>query len=98
VRSDNPGPDILYNVGQDAHRPREPDRSRFRRHGRRGLDGRPRRVRRRAGDRFCPVEEGATAYRALQQGELAVLPHTAGGINTTGVRTSIEFFERYCRK
>jgi pimeloyl-ACP methyl ester carboxylesterase len=45
-------------------------------------------------DRFCPVEEGVTAYRALQNGELAVLPNTPAGLNPAAVKTTIEFFER----
>ena len=32
-------------------------------------------------DPFCSVEEGASAYRALPDGELAVLPNTAVGIS-----------------
>ena len=43
---------------------------------------------------FCTVEEGAAAYRALPDGELAVLPNTAGGINAVATDTTIEFFER----
>jgi hypothetical protein len=46
-------------------------------------------------DRLCPVEEGVTAYRALQNGELAVLPNTPAGLNPAAVRTTIEFFERH---
>jgi pimeloyl-ACP methyl ester carboxylesterase len=45
-------------------------------------------------DRFCTIEEGVTAFRALQQGELAVLPNTPGGVNLAAVETTIEFFER----
>jgi pimeloyl-ACP methyl ester carboxylesterase len=51
-------------------------------------------------DRHCTVEEGVTAYRALKDGELAVLPNTpamnAGGWldSGTAVKTTIEFFER----
>ena len=49
-----------------------------------------------AGDRdpFCSVEEGAKVYRALRDGELAILPNTAVGITPTAVETTIEFFER----
>jgi pimeloyl-ACP methyl ester carboxylesterase len=45
-------------------------------------------------DRFCTVEEGARAYRALRDGELAVLPNTAAGNTPVTVMTAIEFFER----
>jgi pimeloyl-ACP methyl ester carboxylesterase len=46
-------------------------------------------------DQFCTVEEGVTAYRALRDGELAVLPNAAhGGIDSTAVNTTIEFFRR----
>jgi pimeloyl-ACP methyl ester carboxylesterase len=49
-----------------------------------------------AGDRdpFCTVEEGAAACRALQAGELAVLPGTGHLITPAAVRATIEFFER----
>jgi pimeloyl-ACP methyl ester carboxylesterase len=46
-------------------------------------------------DRFCTVEEGARAYRALRDGELAVLPNTAAGNTPVAVRTAIEFLERH---
>jgi len=45
-------------------------------------------------DPFCTVEEGAAAYRALQAGQLAVLPDTGHLITPTAVQTTIEFFER----
>lgn len=45
-------------------------------------------------DQFCSVEEGATAYRMLQDGELAVLPDTGHLITPAVVATTIEFFER----
>jgi len=48
-------------------------------------------------DRFSTVEEGLIAYRALQVGELAILPNTPGGINLAAVKTTIEFFERRLR-
>jgi pimeloyl-ACP methyl ester carboxylesterase len=44
-------------------------------------------------DQFCSVEEGATAYRMLPDGELAVLPDTAHLITPRVVETTIEFFE-----
>ena len=46
-------------------------------------------------DPFCTVEEGATAYRALQYGELAVLPNTGHFISPSAVQVSIEFLERH---
>jgi pimeloyl-ACP methyl ester carboxylesterase len=45
-------------------------------------------------DPFCPVEEGAAAYRALPAGELAVLPNTGHLITPAAVQATIEFFER----
>ncbi|MFN2591527.1 MAG: alpha/beta fold hydrolase [Candidatus Dormibacteria bacterium] len=45
-------------------------------------------------DQFCPVEEAVSSYRALRDGELAVLPNTPGGINAAAVQMMIDFFER----
>jgi pimeloyl-ACP methyl ester carboxylesterase len=45
-------------------------------------------------DAFCSVEEGVTAYRALQAGELAVLPNTGHLITPGAVETAIEFLDR----
>jgi pimeloyl-ACP methyl ester carboxylesterase len=45
-------------------------------------------------DPFCPVEEGAAAYRALPAGELAVLPNTGHLITPSAVQTTIEFLEQ----
>jgi len=45
-------------------------------------------------DPFCTVEEGAIAYRALQDGELAVLPNTGHMITPAAVRVTIDFFQR----
>jgi len=45
-------------------------------------------------DPFCTVEEGAAAYRALQAGELAVLPDTGHLITPAAVQTTIKFLER----
>jgi pimeloyl-ACP methyl ester carboxylesterase len=45
-------------------------------------------------DPFCSVEEGATAYRALGDSELAVLPNTATGITPGAVQAAIHFFQR----
>ncbi|HVR61910.1 MAG TPA: alpha/beta hydrolase [Polyangia bacterium] len=46
-------------------------------------------------DPFCTVEEGAMAYRALAQGELAVLPGTGHLINEAAVETTIAFLRRW---
>jgi pimeloyl-ACP methyl ester carboxylesterase len=46
-------------------------------------------------DPFCTVEEGASAYRALHDGELAVLPNTGHLITPAAVQVSIEFLERH---
>ena len=45
-------------------------------------------------DPFGSVEEGVAAYRALQDGELSVLPGTRGGITPAGVQATIEFLAR----
>jgi pimeloyl-ACP methyl ester carboxylesterase len=45
-------------------------------------------------DQFCSVEEGVTAYRMLQDGELAVLPNTGHLITPAVIQTTIEFFQR----
>lgn len=45
-------------------------------------------------DQFCSVEEGVTAYRMLQDGELAILPDTGHLITPAAVQATIEFFER----
>ena len=45
-------------------------------------------------DNFCSVEEGVTAYRMLQDGELAILPNTGHLITPAAIETTIEFFER----
>ena len=46
--------------------------------------------------RICalPVELGASAYRALPHGELAVLPNTANGITPAALQITTEFFQR----
>jgi pimeloyl-ACP methyl ester carboxylesterase len=46
------------------------------------------------GDPFEPLEEAVTVYRALRDGELAVLPGTAVGISSTAVATMIDFVTR----
>jgi pimeloyl-ACP methyl ester carboxylesterase len=45
-------------------------------------------------DPFCSIEEGASAYRTLPDGELAVLPNTAVGISPAAVQAAIQFFQR----
>lgn len=45
-------------------------------------------------DAFCSVEEGVTAYRQLQHGELAILPNTGHLIPPAAIATTIEFFTR----
>ena len=45
-------------------------------------------------DPFCTVEEGAAACRAMQAGELAVLPDTGHLITPAAVQTIIDFIER----
>jgi pimeloyl-ACP methyl ester carboxylesterase len=45
-------------------------------------------------DPFCTVEEGVSAYRALAQGELAVLPSTGHLIDPASVHATIEFLVR----
>jgi pimeloyl-ACP methyl ester carboxylesterase len=48
-------------------------------------------------DEFSPIEEGVGCYRALEQGELAVMPNHAHLISPSAVRASIEFLERHQR-
>jgi pimeloyl-ACP methyl ester carboxylesterase len=45
-------------------------------------------------DPFCTVEEGAAMYRALRDGELAILPNTGHVITTGAVQAMMDFFER----
>ncbi len=45
-------------------------------------------------DPFCSIEEGACAFRALPEGELAILPGNGNGVNRTAVQAMIEFFAR----
>jgi pimeloyl-ACP methyl ester carboxylesterase len=45
-------------------------------------------------DEFCSVEEGVRAYRALTDGELAVVPATGHIITPTLVELMVEFLER----
>lgn len=46
-------------------------------------------------DPFCTVEEGAAACRALQTGQLAVLPDTGHLITPAAVEAIIDFFQRH---
>jgi pimeloyl-ACP methyl ester carboxylesterase len=46
-------------------------------------------------DEFCSVEEGVRAYRALPQGELAVVPNTGHIITPPLVELMVEFLERW---
>ena len=46
-------------------------------------------------DEFCSVEEGVRAYRALAQGELAVVPSTGHVITPPLVELMVEFLERW---
>jgi pimeloyl-ACP methyl ester carboxylesterase len=46
-------------------------------------------------DDFCSVEEGVACYRALEQGELAVLPNHGHFISPSAVQATIEFLERH---
>jgi pimeloyl-ACP methyl ester carboxylesterase len=46
-------------------------------------------------DEFCSVEEGVRAYRALTEGELAVLPATGHIITPPLVELMAEFLERW---
>ena len=45
-------------------------------------------------DPFCSIEEGVTAYRALQDAEFGVLANTATGITAAAVQAMIQFFQR----
>ena len=46
-------------------------------------------------DEFCSVEDGVRAYRALREGELAVVPNTGHFINPPLVELMVEFLERW---
>jgi pimeloyl-ACP methyl ester carboxylesterase len=45
-------------------------------------------------DPFCTVEEGTICYRALPNGELAVLPNTGHLIDAVAVHAAVEFLRR----
>jgi pimeloyl-ACP methyl ester carboxylesterase len=46
-------------------------------------------------DGFCSVEEAAIAYRALRDGELAILPNTDHVITEAAVAAMVDFLERH---
>jgi len=46
-------------------------------------------------DEFCSVEEAVTAYRALPNGELGILPNTGHLISAAAIAATIEFLERH---
>jgi pimeloyl-ACP methyl ester carboxylesterase len=46
-------------------------------------------------DEFCSVEEGVRAYRALAEGEFAVVPGTGHIITSPLVEVMVEFLERW---
>jgi pimeloyl-ACP methyl ester carboxylesterase len=46
-------------------------------------------------DEFCSVEEAIVAYRALRNGELAILPNTGHVITPASIEASVEFLERH---
>jgi pimeloyl-ACP methyl ester carboxylesterase len=45
-------------------------------------------------DHFCTAEDGVAAFRALERGDLAILPNTGHVITEAKVRASIEFLRR----
>jgi len=45
-------------------------------------------------DDFCTVEQAVTAYRHLQDGELAILPGHGHYIPPAAIQTTVEFLER----
>jgi pimeloyl-ACP methyl ester carboxylesterase len=46
-------------------------------------------------DDYCSVEEAVIAYRALREGELAIVPNTSHLITEAGVAAMVEFLERH---
>jgi len=46
-------------------------------------------------DDFCTLEDGATAYRQLASGELAVVPGTGHVITPAKIELTLDFFTRY---
>lgn len=46
-------------------------------------------------DHFCSVEEAVTAYRTLQNAELAILPNLGHLITPAVVQTTIDFLQRH---
>ena len=45
-------------------------------------------------DQFCSVEEGVLAYRAIPDGELAVLPGVGHEVTAEKVAVAVDFLER----
>ena len=45
-------------------------------------------------DHFCSVEEGVTAYRMLEHGELAILPNHGHVITPAAIAVALEFLRR----
>lgn len=45
-------------------------------------------------DHFCSVEEGATAYRMLEHGELVILPNHGHVITPAAIAVALEFLRR----
>ena len=45
-------------------------------------------------DEFCTVEQAVTAYRALTDGELAILPGHGHYIPPAAIDTTVEFLSR----
>jgi pimeloyl-ACP methyl ester carboxylesterase len=46
-------------------------------------------------DEFCSIDEAAIAYRALREGELAIVPNTGHVITEAGVAAMVGFLERH---
>lgn len=46
-------------------------------------------------DEYCSVDEAAISYRALPNGELAILPDTGHVITPAAITASIEFLDRH---
>jgi pimeloyl-ACP methyl ester carboxylesterase len=48
-------------------------------------------------DDFCPVEQGAAAYRKLGDGEVAVLPNTGHLITAAQIELMVDFLKHRSR-
>ena len=46
-------------------------------------------------DEFCSVEDGVRAYRAIREGEFAVVPNTSHVITPAVVELMVEFLRRW---